>query len=309
MINFAPWPYQGVVAMSPISPGLAALAAALSLATSAACAASQGKVTEEVIVEGTRLEIRKRIYDFVTGVTHDGYATESLARWNKRICPMVAGIPRPQGEFVLLRVSEAARAAGARLAGSKCKANFHVVVTSDPDQLVALWRKRAPRLFGGESPTKVRRILSKPRPIRVWYNVWEVCGDGGYAVPQGGDTNFGLATGMSECHINDSRLEWNYTNDISSVIVLVDFDDVQDMKLGPLTDYISMVGLAQVDLDGNWGEVPTVLRLFNDSGDAGSQQMSAWDRAFLKALYTTTQRSHLQRSSITDQMLRTFTTR
>jgi hypothetical protein len=288
-------------------PGLAVLTAVLSLATSVACAASQGKTTEEVIVEGTRLEIRQRIYDFVTGITHEGYAVESLARWNKPICPMVAGIPRPQGEFVLLRISEAARAAGARLAGSKCKANFHVVVTPDPEQLVALWRKRAPRLFGGESPTKVRRILSKPRPIRVWYNAWEVCGDGGYAVPQGASANFGLESGLSECPIKDSRLEWNYTNNISSVIVLVDFDDVQAMKLGPLTDYISMVGLAQVDLDGNWGEAPTVLRLFSDSGAAASQQMSAWDRAFLKALYTTTQKSRFQRSSITDQMLRTFT--
>lgn len=295
--------------MAQRSPSVTGLAAALSLATGLAYAASQDKVTEEVIVEGTRPEIRQRVYDFVTGITHRGYAVKSLARWNKPICPMVAGIPRPEGEFILLRVSEATLAAGARLAPSKCKANFHVVLTSDPDRLVALWRKRAPRLFGGESPSKVRRILSKPRPIRVWYNAWEVCGEGGYVGPQGGAGSFGLWSGQSDCHIEDSRLRWNYVNSIASVIVLVDLDDIKEIKLGPLTDYISMVGLAQVDLDGDWGDAPTVLRLFADSGDAASQRMSAWDRAFLKALYNTTQASRLQRSSITEQMVDDFVRR
>ena len=297
--------------MAQRSPYVTGLAAVLSLAAGLAYAASPNKVTEEVIVEGTRPEIRQRVYDFVTGITHQGYAIESLARWNKPICPLVAGIPRPQGEFVLQRVSQATLAAGARLAPSKCRANFHVVLTSDPDRLVALWRKRAPRLFGGESPSKVRRILSKPRPIRVWYNAWEECGEGGIAA-QPGAGNYGLWSGVGDCHIEDSRLKWNYVNSISSVIVLVDFDDIEGIKLGPLTEYISMVGLAQVDLDGEWGNAPTILRLFADSGaadDAAAQRMSAWDRAFLKALYNTTQASRLQRSSITEQMVDDFVRR
>jgi hypothetical protein len=283
-----------------------AVAVALSIAASLACAAApKNKVTEEVIVEGTRLEIEKRAYTFVTGVTHDGYLTKSLARWNQPICPLVAGIPAAQGEFILRGISQAALAAGARLAPRKCKPNFHVVVTSDPDQLIVLWRKRAPRLFGGESRTAVNHVMSKPRPIRIWYNAQENCAEGGWTTTQtSGDLDQLFVAGS--CQLKDTRLEFNVVRPISSVIVLVDFDDAQATKLGALTDYISMVGLAQVDLDGNWGDAPTVLRLFSNSPDAAAQRMSAWDRSFLKALYSTSQKSRFQRSEMARSMVRDF---
>jgi hypothetical protein len=89
-------------------------------------------------------------------------------------------------------------------------------------------------------------------------------------------------------------------------VTLVDFDDVKAMKLGPLTDYISMVGLAQVDLDGDWGDVPTILRLFSNSADVAAQRMSAWDRSFLRALYSTPQQSRFQRSEMARSMVRDF---
>jgi hypothetical protein len=224
-------------------------------------------------------------------VTHDGYLTKSLARWNSPICPRVAGIPAAQGEFILRGVSQAALAAGAKLGPRKCKANFHVVVTSEPDELLVLWRKRAPRLFGGESRTAVRHVMGTPRPIRIWYNAQEACG-GGWTATQDAS--------------KDSRLVFNAVRPISSAIVLVDFDDVKAMKLGLLTDYISMVGLAQVDLDGDWGDAPTILRLFSSSADVAAQRMSAWDRSFLRALYSTPQQSRFQRSEMARSMVRDF---
>jgi hypothetical protein len=288
--------------------GRFALSVVLSLLWGLACAASRDKTTEEVIVGGTRLEIEQRVYTFVTGITHDGYARESLARWNKPICPLVAGIPRDQGEFILHHLSQAALAAGAPLASRKCKPNFHVVMVSEPDELLNLWRKRAPRLFGGESPTKVRRILSKPRPVRVWYNLRADCAEGASAAPQG-DLNYGLASAIGECHIKDTRLEWNEVQALSSVIVIVDLDDIKEIKIGALTDYIAMVGLAEVDLDGEWGDAPTVLRLFAGSADAASQRMSVWDRSFLEALYRTSQKSRFQRSEVARRMVHGFVDR
>ncbi len=283
-----------------------AAAVALSLVVALACAAAPNKVTEEVVVEGTRPEIEKRVYTFVTGLTHDGYAVESLARWNKPICPLVAGIPAAQGEFILRGVSQAALAAGAPLGHRKCRANFHVVVTSEPNQLLDLWRQRAPRLFGGESRTAVRRVMGMPRPIRVWYNAQEVCGEEGWTGTQDASGALGQLFAAGGCQIKDTRLEFNAVRPISSVIVLVDFDDVQQMKLGALTDYISMIGLAQVDLDGDWGDAPTVLRLFSNSADVAAQRMSGWDRSFLKALYSTPQKSRFQRSEIARSMVREF---
>lgn len=282
-----------------------AVAVGLSIAASLACAADpRDKVTEEVIVEGTRLEIEKRAYTFVTGVTHDGYRNKSLARWNSPICPLVAGIPIDQGEFILRGISQAALAAGASLGPETCKANFHVVVTTDPDQLMVLWRKRALQLLGGESQTAVSRVMGTPRPIRIWYNAQEACG-GGWTTTADAGTLGQMFLGGG-CGLPGSHLVFTAVRPISSVLVLVDFDDVKEMKLGALTDYISMVGLAQVDLDGNWGDAPTVLRLFSNSADAAAQRMSAWDRSFLKALYSTPQKSRFQRSEIARSMVRDF---
>jgi hypothetical protein len=289
-----------------------AVAAALSFVAALVQSATPDKVTEEVIVQGTRPEVEKRVNTFVKGVTHRGYAVESLVRWNKPICPLVAGIPADQGEFILRGISQAVSDAGAQLAPEHCKPNFHVVMTPDPDQLLDLWRKRARNLFGREPPQKVRRILGKPRPIRVWYNVWDSCGKGVAAAKiVGAETNFGLqmATPYGGGCLFDSRLAFSTVQVISSVIVLVDLDDTKQIKLGPLTDYISMVGLTDVDLDGEWGDEPTILRLFAASGDAPTQNMSIWDRAFLKALYSTSQVDRHQRTEIARAMVNDFMAR
>jgi hypothetical protein len=284
------------------------VAAALFCVVVLAQPATPDKVTEEVVVSGTRPEVEKRVQTFVKGVTHRGYSVESLVRWTEPICPLVAGIPADQGEFVLQRISQAARDAGAQLAGEKCKPNFHVVLTSEPDQLLDLWRRRAPKLYGMAPPAKVRRILGKPRPVRAWYNVWDACGQGvdtGTII--GGDSNFGLAAATpygSGC-LKVSRLTFSVVQTISSVIVLVDLDDTKAIKLGPLTDYISMVGLTDVDLDGDWGNEPTILRLFA-TGDGTSQKLSIWDRAFLKALYQTSQTDRHQRTEIARSMVHDF---
>jgi hypothetical protein len=289
-----------------------AMAATLALAACIAFAApaDEGKVTEEVIVKGTRPEVEKRVNTFVKGVTHRGYAVESLVRWNKPVCPLVAGVPTAQGEFMLQRISRAVRDAGAELdEDQNCKPNFHVVLTPEPDQLLDLWRKRAPKLYGMAPPAKVRRILGKPRPVRAWYNVWDDCAQGvdtGTII--GADTNFGLSasTPYGNGCLKDSRLTFSTVQSISSVIVLVDLDDTKQTTLGPLTDYISMVGLTDVDLDGEWGDEPTILRLFVASGDAKLQKMSVWDRAFLKALYGTSQTDRHQRTEVARSMVNDF---
>jgi hypothetical protein len=290
-----------------------AVAAALSVIAALAQSATPDDVTEEVIVKGTRPEVEKRVNTFVKGVTHRGYAVESLVRWVEPICPLVAGIPAEQGEFILRGISQAVRDAGAQLAPAHCKPNFHVVLTPEPEQLLDLWRKRAPKMYGMTPPQQVRRILGKPRPVRVWYNVWQTCGDlvkkTGSVL--GADTNFGLqmATPYGGGCLKDSHLLFSAINVISSVIVVVDLDDTQATRLGPLTDYISLVGLTQVDLDGDWGDEPTILRLFAASGDATSQKLSIWDRAFLKALYQTSQMDRHQRTEIARAMVDDFMSR
>jgi hypothetical protein len=52
---------------------------------------------------------------------------DSIKRWSwgQRVCPLVAGLPQAQGEFMLARLSEAARRAKVPLAPEKCQPNFY----------------------------------------------------------------------------------------------------------------------------------------------------------------------------------------
>ena len=57
---------------------------------------------------------------------------EALARWVKPICPIVAGMTEEQGEYVLLRLFQVARAAGAPVIDNgHCEVNAYIVASKD----------------------------------------------------------------------------------------------------------------------------------------------------------------------------------
>jgi hypothetical protein len=111
--------------------------------------ASSGKApldTVTVEAQRERKELEREVNEFVFAVAvrsvHD-----SLSRWNTPVCPLVAGLPKEQGEFVLARLSQIATAAKAPLAGEHCTANFYVIVTSQPELLLKKWQARDRRMF------------------------------------------------------------------------------------------------------------------------------------------------------------------
>ena len=92
-----------------------------------------GTVTVEAQRE--RKEVEREVSHFVSAVPVH-YLHDPFARWNTPICPLVAGLPREQGEFVLARLSQIASSAKAPLGGEHCQANFYVVVTQQPEILI-----------------------------------------------------------------------------------------------------------------------------------------------------------------------------
>ena len=85
---------------------------------------------QEITVMG-RLKLEAKITNFVYGITVLENE-EGVARWQAPVCPEVTGLTRPQGEFVLERLSDIARAAGAPLARESCRPNLFVFVTTRP---------------------------------------------------------------------------------------------------------------------------------------------------------------------------------
>jgi hypothetical protein len=235
---------------------------------------------------------------------------DSLWRWKEKVCPFVAGLNKQQGEFVLFRVSQIARTVGAPLGSETCKPNFYVIVAPDPALLLGMWWKHSPDLFGGEQGAKVKQFLDTPRPIRVWYSADTEGADGNFVIGLLDATSTRSHPFNNDFVLNvrpsflGSRTTVSATRNIYSVIVVVDSSKVGGLNFGQLADYIGVIGLAQINLDKQLGDAPTILKLFTAPEGARPSEITAWDRALLHALYSTKQTERMQTSEMETVALR-----
>jgi hypothetical protein len=144
--------------------------------------------------------------------------------------------------------------------------------------------------------------------MRVWFNTEKTRVEGTLLVaaildpssgaarhfpaPQGLDPVYNRVSPDFSSRVNESPA----TRDILSVIVVIDTTLVRKFNFSQISDYISTIGLAPIDLEKDLGSVPTILNVFKDSGDARPMEMTVWDKALLHALYSTPQRSKAQLS-------------
>src|SRR5580658_6342294 len=263
---------------------------------------------EQVTVQADRAALQRRLYAFVESLSRDTPRDEALRRWQVPICPLVAGLTQEQGEFILARLSQIARQAGAPLDREHCvQPNLVVIVTPNPEELLKAWNQHH-HVFTGprESEARFQSFRHKPRPVRVWYNhdFGSVTrdpvlsgslqiGPDSWAIPSGG---YPLGSKMN---VRDVLA-------FASVAVIVDGRQIVGLEIRQITDYIAMAALTEVDLDAPLADAPTILRLFNarTGGQPLPEELSAWDREFLHGLYGLTLDSVTQRSQLRDWMYR-----
>jgi hypothetical protein len=154
----------------------------------------------------------------------------------------------------------------------------------------------------------VRRFIDWPRPIRVWYNAANIDAQSGAAFTDAlaETAGIGMATVDYPVHVSPSlgsRLTTSVVRNIDSAILIVDPEKVQALNIGQMVDYVALVGFAQVNLDKEPAQGPSILKVFSSDGSP-APEMTLWDRALLHALYTTPQRDLMQLSEIETVMLR-----
>jgi hypothetical protein len=233
-----------------------------------------------VVAPKDRAAVERDVRSFVNAIAVKP-GDESLARWQTQIplCPLVAGLPGSDGEYILSRVSKIATAAGAPLAPEHCKGNFFVVVTSDPEGVIKAWSKRDVRMFGDETDqggTKIREFTASS-PIRVWHNTEFYNLDG---------TPLGNLEGRTNQSARATRIEVNGYRALSSVMAIVDTRRMKGVSFGQVAAYVAMIGLAQIRPEANVTQAPSILNLFAGSGKA-PPGLTSWDESFLKAVYGT----------------------
>jgi len=271
------------------------LAAALVLLTNIAIP-SRADSIEQAAVPAQRDRLKQEVDAFVSNtiIHHDDAALE---RWNNEVCPLVAGLNKEQGEFILARFSLTAKAAGAPLGDEKCNPNLFIVFSKDPEPgLRRLADHHDARAFNDETKTQLKQFVETPRPARVWYNAGKTSVEGTLLVaaildpssgaarhfpaPQGLDPVYNRVSPDFSSRVNESPT----TRDILSVIVVVDTTLVRKLNFGQISDYIGMIGLAHIDLENDLGSAPTILHVFKDSGDARPMEMTEMQTAMLNEI-------------------------
>jgi hypothetical protein len=265
----------------------------------------------QITVEAQRKDTERRVHEFVSRVAVLSHY-ESLARWTTPICPLVAGLPRNDGEFVLTRFSEIAASIGAPLAPRHCDVNFVVLVASDPVASLNAWvaRTRYRNLFGDAGPTQIKRFFNTQRAVRVWYND-TASGANGSVLTPGSSLPGAPCPGLSSsvgapvnCFAGDTRVERTVVWTISSVIEVVDADAMKGFKFEQMADYIAMAGLAEFNLDADFGSAPTILRVFLAPSENGPPSLTDWDKCYLRALYHVRLSSTMQTALINQSIVR-----
>jgi len=260
----------------------------------------------QVTIEARRAALQQQLYAYITTITHTQRRDEALHRWNQRVCPAVVGLTKEEGEFILARLSQIARAAVVPLDDEQCQVNLAVVFTSDPDAVIRAWGARRSAFGVHGSPAAFQRFAARRGPVRVWYNHSFGSPESGPLTPgslQLGnkfpDTPTGTSLTGSRMHVKDLLA-------FSSVAVIVDARQAAGIAIGPLTDYIAMLAFADTDPETPLGAAPTILRLFSARAakEPLPEGLSDWDRAYLKALYGTKLDLITQRSVIAEEMTR-----
>jgi hypothetical protein len=298
-------------------------------ASSSSTPADEVRHRPDVIVTGDRAEFETKITGFVNQLTDFDYgdSNKGLARWEDPVCPLVSGLPQGMAEYILLRVSEVARAAGAPLAGENCRhPNLFIIVTKNPEKYLREQEKdHYADVFGGAAPMLINEFVATPRPVRTWYDTvertpeglpmlneslpgasqqkWISTGGNPYAVPvRPADAQATLTNPWAQA----SHVVLNVVWAIKKLYVIVDPTRFKGVKLGQLADYVSMAGLAQIKLDPKVAGDPTILTLFDTAPEAASAGLTDWDQAFLKSFYTAEQKTVMARSAIARDMVRTI---
>jgi hypothetical protein len=252
----------------------------------------------KVTIEGAReQELLHKAEKFVHQAIVIPDWDSTLLRWRAPICPLAAGLPKSTGEYVLERISQAARDAGAPLDGRLCNPNLYVVATDHPDLLLKKWWARNPLIFHTQHGLPpIRRFIHSRLPIRIWYNTRLGCAQGASAASTGSAAALGSigttsapgarGAGPPFCAGEGAHLS-AVVESITSVIIVIDLRQMKDTTLEQMADYVALISLAQVHPDAGDSSEPSILRLFGHA--KLPQEMTVWDRGLLYALYNTSQ--------------------
>ncbi len=238
------------------------------------------------------------IRDFVNEVAAPN-RDRGIARWHSSICIGVANLAPTPAQYILDRVSTVAEDVGLSPGAPGCTPNVIVIATDQPDELAAQLTKdrRGAFRMGGAGMDRggdaLEDFVASDRPVRWWQVAMPVdsqTGERAVRLPadcSGSCTGPGSVT-QSAPNISvfaASRLSTQIVDNLFRTIVILDIDQVSNVSVQQLADYVAMVTLAQIDPNADTSGYASILNVFDDPETTTS--LTNWDTAYLNGLYDT----------------------
>ena len=252
---------------------------------------------DDVVVVTADVEQIARAYVAAVGAPPEG---REPAAWRRRICVGVGGMSPEPARALADRVLDWGYSLGLEIGPPGCTPDIFIVATDDGNATARELVTARPRAFrtgaGGmdRGGAALRAFQESGRPIRWWHVSLPVNEDTGrsavrlpgqppFVPPPEGIRRPSDLGGFGIISL-PSRLSDQIRDDLQQVIIVLDDDAPDQAGFVQVADYIAMVALAQVDPEAA-PDVPSILNLF-DPDKPGEETLSAWDRAYLRALYT-----------------------
>ena len=247
-----------------------------------------------------------------------GHATsgDRLARWRAPICVAVGGLATEHQTWIISRINDIARQAGAAVEPQPCDPNLIVIVAADDVALRAKVLKRSDEYLNVGSPKPIDKVQLSSfakddgAPAHIFYATGNVSAvTGGALVPGYSEsTQFGVNDSFGAPVVNGtaSRLGPMTEPGLTRVFLVLDGRQVSGRSLQQIAAYAAMVTLAEIRIDAPLTNPATITSMFADAkaGVTPASDLTEWDKAYLRALYGTASQMNLamQQSFMADKL-------
>lgn len=266
----------------------------------------------EIEVVGQPGELRERVSAFVEDIAATPRNT-GRARWREPVCVGVANLAQPYAQAIVDRVSQVALEIGLDVGEPGCRAGVMIFFAVDATPFA---KKLVSDDYFGFRPGPEGSALGRKalqafqeveRPVR-WWQVSQVLEEATgnpprevtFMLPDGGELTVPMLTVQ-----RTSRLQSGLRNDLKRVILIVDVTRLGDADWVAVADYVSMVALAQIDVEADMSGQPSILSLF--SSRPAARGLTQWDTDYLRSLYAAPpdrRNPHMEARDIRNGMIR-----
>lgn len=205
--------------------------------------------------------------------------------WTRPICPLALGLGAEKTAYIAARIRQVAEQTGIKYGDEKCRVNVIVLFSNEPEVLLTKMRKKRMNLFGTSSRPQIDRFVRQDRAVRQLTLTSEIAASGASASAMMAD----LALGAPQFETpNGSRMRPMAFSTMNRMILVVDARLAEGLKIKTLGSYIAMSALTRPNPRTDQTGRDTILSIFNSEGRTNAQieDLTAWDEAYLKALYT-----------------------